>query len=75
MVAMPLQPITVEEPFQQWGLYFIRMINLGSSSSNRFILTTTNYFTRCMEDFVIKYQDHDTIISFMERIITRFGIS
>lgn len=74
MVIMPLHLIIEKEPFQQWGLEFIRMINLGSSIGNIFILMDTDYFTRWMEATTNKHQDQDIIASFMENTITRFGI-
>lgn len=43
--AAPLQPIIVEEPFQQWGLDVIGKIFPHSSRSTIKILTATNYFT------------------------------
>lgn len=34
-LAMPLNPIMVDEPFTQWGLDFIGMINLYSSARQK----------------------------------------
>jgi hypothetical protein len=39
-------PVKVETPFQQWGLDFIGEINPNSSGKNKWILTTTDYFTK-----------------------------
>jgi hypothetical protein len=47
--AFPLQPVTIERPFQQWGLDVIGEINPNSSQLHKYILTTTNYFTRWTE--------------------------
>lgn len=44
--ALPLEPIQAEEPFQQWGLDFIRVINPNSSFRHKFILTAIDFFTR-----------------------------
>jgi hypothetical protein len=44
--AFPLQPISVDSPFQQWGLDIIGPINPPSSQQNKFIVTATYYFTR-----------------------------
>lgn len=41
---MSLKPIVIDEPFAQWGLDFIGMINPPSSARHKWILTTTNYF-------------------------------
>jgi hypothetical protein len=44
--AIPLQPISVEQPFTQWGLDVIGPINPNSSKGNIYILTATYYFTK-----------------------------
>lgn len=46
---MPLKPMVVEEPFQQWGLNFSGVINPNYSTSHNFILIATDYFTRWFE--------------------------
>lgn len=53
------------ESFQQWGLDFIEMINPYSSSSNEFILTTIEYFTRWTKEAITKNMDQYTIMEFM----------
>jgi len=40
-LALMLESIQVKEPFQQWGLDFIGVINPNSSIGHKFILTTT----------------------------------
>ena len=49
VVPLPLNPISVETPFQQWGLDFIGKINPNSPGQHRWILTTTDYFTNWIE--------------------------
>ena len=49
VVPLPLNQIYVEAPFQQWGLDFIGEINPNSSGQHRWILTTTDYFTKWVE--------------------------
>ena len=49
LLPLPLKPIQVEAPFQQWGLYFIREINPHSSGQHKWILTATDYFTKWIE--------------------------
>jgi len=44
--VMPLQPISVEQLFTQWGLDFIGPINTKSIRGHMNILTATNYFTK-----------------------------
>ena len=46
LVPLPLNPILVEAPFQQWGLDLIGEINPNSSGQHRWTLTSTNYFTK-----------------------------
>jgi len=52
--AAPLQPIVVEEPFQQWGLDVIVDTFTHSSKQHIYILTSTNYFTRSAEAFPLE---------------------
>eukprot|EP00253_Pinus_taeda_P011829 PITA_11829 len=46
---LPLKPIEVSTPFQQWGLDFIGEIHLASSGQHQWILMATNYFTKWIE--------------------------
>lgn len=72
--ATPLQPITFEEPFQQWGLDVIGEIMLKSSKQHRYILTATDYFTRWVEAVTLCKVNDDEVISFINQcIIARFG--
>eukprot|EP00253_Pinus_taeda_P003077 PITA_03077 len=43
--SLPLQPVNIEQPFDQWGLDIIGEIVPHSSKQHRYILTTTYYFT------------------------------
>jgi hypothetical protein len=43
--SFPLQPVSVDSPFQQWGLDIIGPINPPSLQQHKFIVTTTYYFT------------------------------
>jgi hypothetical protein len=74
-VAFPLQPITVDTPFQQWGLDIIGPINPPSSQQHKYILTTTDYFTRWSEALPLRVVNTNQVISFLNsHIITRFRI-
>jgi hypothetical protein len=74
-VCFPLQPVTIEYPFQQWGLYVIGEINPNSSQLHKYIITTTYYFTRWTEAIPLKTINENQVISFLETfIITRFGV-
>jgi hypothetical protein len=49
LLPLPLQPITVQAPFQQWGLDFIGEIHPPSAAQHQWILTATDYFTKWIE--------------------------
>jgi len=42
LLYLPLKPISVESPFQQWGLDFISEIHPPSSAQHKWILTATD---------------------------------
>ena len=44
-LAFPLHLVTIENPFEQWGLDVVGEINPNSSKLHKYILTTTNYFS------------------------------
>ena len=69
-----LQPIFVEAPFQQWDLDFIGEINTSPSGKHKWILTTTNYFTKRIESIPTKKDIDTVIIQFIEEnILARFA--
>jgi transposase InsO family protein len=73
--AFPLQPVTVDSPFQQWGLDIIGPINPLSSQQHKYIVTATDYFTRWSEAAALKMVNTSQVIAFLNsHIITRFGI-
>jgi transposase InsO family protein len=73
--AFPLQPVSVDSPFQQWGLDIIGPINPPSSQQHNFIITTTDYFTRWSEATALRTVNTSQVIAFLNsNIITRFGI-
>ncbi|KAH9294101.1 hypothetical protein KI387_040695, partial [Taxus chinensis] len=47
--SLPLQPISVEAPFKQWGMDFIGEISNPSSAGHKWILVATDYFTKWVE--------------------------
>ena len=44
--SLPLQPINIDQPFDEWGLDIIGEIVPHSSKHHRYILTTIDYFTK-----------------------------
>eukprot|EP00253_Pinus_taeda_P025044 PITA_25044 len=72
--SLPLQPVNIEQPFDQWGLDIIGEIIPHSSKQHRYILTATDYFTKWVEAFPLKTANVEHIIEFIDQfIITRFG--
>ncbi|KAH9291094.1 hypothetical protein KI387_044665, partial [Taxus chinensis] len=73
LAALPLRPISVNQPFMQWGLDFIGVINPNSSQGHKWIVTATDYFTKWTEAVVLKEANESNILDFYEGIVTRFG--
>jgi hypothetical protein len=73
--SLPLKPIAVSGPSQQWGLDFIEEIHPASSGQHRWILTAIDYFTKWIEAINTSNASHKVIIGFLEDIIERFGCS
>ena len=69
VVSLPLNPISVEAPFQQWGLDFIGEINPNSSRHHKWIVTSTNYFTKWIEAIPTRKDTDAVIIDFLENNI------
>jgi hypothetical protein len=74
LVAM-LHPIIKPWPFRSWALDFVGLIHLASSKGHRFVLVTTDYFTKWTKAVPLKNMMHIDVIQFIsEPIIHRFGI-
>lgn len=66
---MPLHPITVNKPFEKWGLDFIGPISPATRGSQaRYIVTGTDYVTKWTEAKAIRKADALTTAQFL-----RFG--
>ena len=75
MKALPLNPIVVQAPFQQWGLDFIGKFKDNWSNGYSWILTTTDYFTKWVEAIPTKKETDAIVMDFLEdKIITRFSV-
>eukprot|EP00253_Pinus_taeda_P011751 PITA_11751 len=73
--AFPLQLVNIDQPFEQWGLDIIGEITPQSSKQHKYILTTTDYFTKWVEAIPLKIANSEGIIEFIDQfIITRFGV-
>ena len=74
ILPLPLKPISVEVPFQQWGLDFIGEIHPPSSAQHKWILTAIYYFTKWIEAIPSRQATDTIIITFLEsNILSRFG--
>jgi hypothetical protein len=72
--ALPLVPVKTKASFQQWGLDFIGEIHPHSSAQQKWILTTTDYFTKWVESIPTRNATDSVVISFLkENILSRFG--
>eukprot|EP00253_Pinus_taeda_P033320 PITA_33320 len=70
--AFPLQPVNIEQPFEQWGLDIIGEITPNSSKQHKYILTAADYFTKWVEAIPLKKTNSEAIIEFIDQfIITR----
>ena len=49
LAALPLRPVVIDEPFQQWGIDFIGPLNPPSIAGHSYILTIMDYFTKWVE--------------------------
>jgi hypothetical protein len=66
--SLPLKPVKISAPFQQWALDFIGEIHPPSSGQHRWILTATDYFTKWIEVVPTRRETDKVIISFLKRI-------
>jgi hypothetical protein len=72
---MLLQPITVEQPFSQWGLDVVGSINPKSSKVHMYILNAIYYFTKWPESVALKCINFEELIKFLkDNILSRFGV-
>ena len=73
--AFPLQPVTIENPFEQSGLDVVGEINPNSSKLHKYILTATDYFSKWIEAIPLKVINDTEVIQFLQQnILTKFGV-
>jgi hypothetical protein len=63
--SIPLQPITISIPLEQWGLDVIREITPRSSKQHKYILTATNYFTKWAEAIPMTHMNEKVLNQFI----------
>jgi hypothetical protein len=74
-VVSPLQLVVVSLPFEQWGLDIIGKITPSSSKQNKYILTSTYYFTKWEKAIPLTHVNEKLVIQFIEQqLITRFDV-
>lgn len=72
---LPLNPVVIEEPFQQWAFDFIGPVNPTSSAGHIYILTVIDYFTKWVEAIPTKQCTSVVVCQFLkENIVSRFGV-
>ena len=73
--ALPLQLVTIDNPFKQWGLDVVSEINLNSSKLHKYILTATNYFSKWTKAIPLKVINNTKVMQFLQQnIVTKFGV-
>lgn len=74
-LAAMFNPIIKPWPFRGWTLDFVGMIHPTSSKGHRFMLVSTDYFSKWSEAIPLRNMTHKEMIQFItEHIIHRFGI-
>jgi hypothetical protein len=75
VLTAKLHPIIKPWPFIGWGFDFIGEIHPSSSKGHRFVLVSTDYFTKWTEVIALKNMTHREVIELITKhIIHRFGI-
>ena len=75
LVALPLKPVMIKEPFQKWGLDFKGPIHPSSCTKHTHILMETDYFTKWVEAILVKQTTSEVVCSFIKQnILVRFGV-
>jgi hypothetical protein len=72
--AISLHPVIVSTPFEKWGLDIIGDITPSSSKQHKYILISTDYFTKWEEVIPLTHVNEKVAIQFIEHLITRFGV-
>ena len=60
--AFPLQPVTIDNPFEQWGLDVVGEINANSLELHKYILIATDYFFKRTEAIPLKVINDTKVI-------------
>ncbi|XP_059067483.1 uncharacterized protein LOC131858300 [Cryptomeria japonica] len=75
LAALPLRLVVVDEPFKEWGIDFIGLINPHSNASHMYILTAIDYFTKWVEVVPTKKANSEVVCDFLKDcILVCFGV-
>lgn len=66
-MSLHLKLVSIEAPFQQWGLDFIGKIHPTYLAQHKWILTRTNYFTIWIEALPSMQATDLVVIQFLEK--------
>ena len=65
----------ITEPFEKWGINIIGETKPNSSLKHKYILTTTDYFTRWVKAIPLRKVNEDAVMDFLkDHIMTRFWV-
>ena len=64
-LAFALHPVTVQNPFEQWGLDVVGEIKPKSFKLHKYILTTTDYFSKWTKVIPLKFINDNEVIQFL----------
>ena len=65
-LALPLQPVTLQNPFEQWGLDVVGEINRNYLKLHKYILTATDYFSKWTKAIPLKVINNTEVIQFLQ---------
>ena len=73
--TFPLQPVAIQNPFEQWGLDVVGEINPNSFKLHKYILIANDYFSKWTEAIPLKVISDNEVIQFLQwNIVTKFGV-
>lgn len=73
--SLPLQPVSIESPFKQWGMDLISDISDHSSAGYKWILVVIDYLTKWVDAIPSRKATHQVVMDFLlNHIICRFGV-
>jgi len=58
--------VNIQQPFEQWGLDIIGEIVPNSYKQHKYILTSTDYFTKWVEAIPLKIANTESITDFID---------